>query len=32
MKKAIDNNGIETEVSPDTLVKTVDGMHYFLLI
>lgn len=30
MKTAIDNNGIETEVSNDTAVKTIDGVHYLL--
>ena len=30
MKKVIDNNGVEIEVSLDTPVKTIDGMHYLL--
>ena len=30
MKKAIDNNGFEVEVSDDTVVKTIDGVNYLL--
>lgn len=30
MKIAIDNNGIETEVSDDTEVKSIDGIYYLL--
>ena len=30
MKKAIDNNGVEQEVSKATIVRTVNGIHYLL--
>lgn len=30
MKTAIDNNGVQVEVSDDTVVKTIDGKHYLL--
>lgn len=30
MKTAIDNNGFEIEVTLDTPVKTIDGVHYLL--
>lgn len=30
MKIAIDNTGLEVEVSDDTAVKTVNGVHYLL--
>ncbi len=30
MKTAINNNGIEVQVSIDTTVRTIDGIHYLL--
>lgn len=30
MKKAINNNGIEVEVSDDTIVDTTNGIYYLL--
>ncbi len=30
MKIAINNNGLEVEVSDDAVVKTIDGVHYLL--
>lgn len=30
MKTAIDNNGVEVQVSDDTTVNTINGIHYLL--
>ncbi len=32
MKKAIDTNGIEVDVSDDVVVNTVNGIHYLLTL